>query len=161
MIEELNAPPLCSTSDAYLILNLGEAVFGIEVSKIIEMRNWLAVTRLPKTPDYVCGLRNVRGNIVPIMDLRQRLALAKKAHDKTTVVILLQVNDKARQTTKVMGLAVDAVSDALPIASNSIKAAPDFGQQLNTSYIKGLSEINGNLVTLLDTDMLFSIDALV
>lgn len=160
MTELMSGQSLYSATNDYLILHLGDAVFGIDVSKIKELTSWVNVTRIPNEPDYVCGLRNIRGTIVPVMDLRLRLEMPAKTYDMTTVVILLEVIDNGSEIIKNIGLAVDAVSEARQIDEDRIKPAPDFDEQLSISYIKGLSEIDDKLVTLLDTDILFSIEAL-
>jgi len=160
MTNVMSEPELGLAEKAYLIFNLGEAVFAIDVLKIKEMKSWAKVTRLPKAPNYVCGLLNVRGDIVPIMDLRLRLEMPPKMDDMTTVVILLEVMDKVSQITKSHGVVVDSVSETRQITANNIKPASGAGQQENISHIKGVSEMDGKRVTILDTDILFSIEAL-
>ena len=135
-------------------------MYAIDILKVQEMKSGVKITALPMTPETVCGLLNVRGEIVPIIDLRQRLAMVKKEVDINTVVILLTVSEREQQRPRIVGMVVDSVSESREIAQQSIKSAPDFSEQRHAIYIKGIAEIDDKVVTILDSDILLSLEAL-
>ena len=130
----------------YLTFRLGQEEYGVEILKVQEIKGYSAVTPVPNTPAYVRGVMNLRGTIVPVVDLRAKFAMAEAEYNQFTVIIVLTVG------TKVMGLIVDAVSDVLNIPKADIQATPDFGAQVDARFISGMAKAGEKLVVLLDID---------
>lgn len=160
MTEQVAAATLPATTKTYLTFSLGDERYGIDILKVQEMKSGVKLTPLPMTPDMVCGLLNVRGEVAPVVDLRQCLSMAKKEADRNRVVILLTVSALEQQRVRTVGIVVDAISASREIAQQSIKSAPDFSEQRDVSYIIGIAEIDDEIVMLLDSDILLSIEAL-
>ncbi len=153
--------PLSSTiglPGQYLSFTLGDEDYGIDILKVMEIRGWEDVRPLPDTPDYVKGVLDLRGIIVPIIDMRLRFNLSSADYTATTVTIILsmQIHDK----THVVGIVVDAVSDVLDIREQDIKAAPSLGRKIDTKYLSGMVSIDHRVVLLLDADNLLNPDEL-
>jgi purine-binding chemotaxis protein CheW len=123
-----------------------------------EIRGWEATTPIPNAPSYVKGVVNLRGLIVPVADLRLRFGLEQVEYGPTTVVIVLKI--QAARGTRVMGIVVDAVSDVYSISTRQIRPAPDLGDHINTSYIRGLVNVDGKMVILLEMNDLLGRDDL-
>ncbi len=130
----------------YLTFRLGEEEYGVEILKVQEIKGYSAITPIPNTPVYLKGVMNLRGTIVPVVDLRAKFTMAAAQYNQFTVIIVLTVG------TKVMGLVVDAVSDVLNIPHTDIQATPDFGAQVDARFISGMAKAGEKLVVLLDID---------
>jgi purine-binding chemotaxis protein CheW len=142
-----------SISDAnattqYLTVNLAEEEYGIDILAVREIRGWTPVTRIPQAPHYVLGVLNLRGAIVPVLDLRLRFGLIREAYNATTVTVIVTVADR------LFGIVVDAVSDVLDIANTDLRPVPDMGTAVDTEYLKGLTSMGERMVLLLDADKL-------
>jgi len=122
--------------------------YGIPILKVQEIKGWSKVTPLPNTPPYIRGVLNLRGTIVPVIDMRLRFNMAEATYDSFTVIIVVNVADR------LAGIVVDAVSDVINIASEQWCAAPDFEGQLDRQFISGLCQVDGSLLILLDVDKL-------
>ncbi len=120
MIEQFDESSMDSTIKSYLTLSLGNELYGIDMLKVKEMRRWCKVTALPKTPESLCGLVNLRGEVIPVFDLRLCLGMEKIAPSTTTIIIILDVNDPQKQLASIVGLVVDAVLDPYEIAEQDI-----------------------------------------
>ncbi len=142
----------------YLSFTLGEEDYGIDILKVQEIRGWEEVRPLPDTPDYVKGVLDLRGSIVPIIDMRLRFNLDNAEYTATTVTIILnmEVHDKSR----VIGIVVDGVSDVLDIHEQDIKQAPSLGKKIDTRYLLGMVSREKRVVLLLDADNLLNPDEL-
>jgi len=125
--------------------------YGVDILRVQEIKGWDSVTNIPNTPEYIRGVINIRGSIVPIIDMRLRFTLEKKEYDATTVVIILNVVSKGN-TDRVMGVVVDAVSDVYNVPVNDVKASPDFGTAVDTEFVTGLATIDGKMIIVLDID---------
>jgi purine-binding chemotaxis protein CheW len=136
----------------FLTFRLGEEEYGIEILKVQEIRGYDAVTSIANTPEFIKGIVNLRGTIVPIIDMRIKLGLKKVEYNQFTVVIILNV------ATHVIGLVVDAVSDVTLLGAEQIRPAPDFGMTLNTAYITGLGTIDHRMIILVDIEKFMSSD---
>lgn len=136
----------------YLTFLLAGEEYGVDILRVQEIKGWDTVTKIPNTPEYVKGVINIRGTIVPIIDLRQRFGLEEKVYGPTTVVIVLRVESDSGERT--MGIVVDAVSDVYNIAGEEEKPAPDFGAEIDTEYVRGLATVDQKMVILLDIDQL-------
>ena len=136
----------------YLTFHLADEIYGIEILRVHEIKGWLPVTRVPNTPEYMRGVLNLRGTIVPIIDVRQRFNLETKPYGKTTVVIVATVRFGDRN--KVMGMVVDGVSDVLNVQADEVRQAPAFETAVDADFISGLVTVDEQMVMLLDIDRL-------
>jgi purine-binding chemotaxis protein CheW len=136
----------------YLTFTLGTEEYGVEILKVQEIKGYSAITPIPNTPNYVKGVMNLRGSIIPIVDLRAKLAMAEAAYNQFTVIIVVRVG------TKTVGVVVDAVSDVLNIPLKDIQPTPDFGSQVDARFISGLAKAGERLVVLLDIEKVLASD---
>lgn len=132
----------------YLTVNLAQEEYGIDILAVREIRGWTPVTRIPQAPHYVLGVLNLRGAIVPVLDLRLRFGLSREEYDATTVTVIVMV------AGRLFGIVVDAVSDVLDIENTNLRPVPDMGTAVDTEYLKGLTSIDERMVLLLDADKL-------
>ncbi|MCW8901574.1 MAG: chemotaxis protein CheW [Gammaproteobacteria bacterium] len=140
----------------FLTFILDDEAYGVEILRVQEIKGWTPVTRIPNTPKYMQGVLNLRGTIVPIVDMRMRFDLQRVEYTPVTVIIVLSV--KSESGERVIGLVVDSVSDVIDVNAKDIKATPNFGTTLNTEFINGLATSAENMVMLLDVDKLLSVD---
>ena len=133
---------------------LAREEYGVDILRVQEIRGWAPTTQLPNTPSYVKGIINLRGTVVPIVDLRQRFNLESVAYGPTTVVVVVKVMSGERSRT--MGIVVDAVSDVYNVAPTDLKPAPDFGGAIGTEYLKGLVTMNEKMLIVLDIDQVLN-----
>ncbi|XTZ39332.1 chemotaxis protein CheW [Salmonella enterica] len=135
----------------YLVFRLGKEEYGIEILKVQEIRGYDRVTRIANTPDFIAGVTNLRGVIVPIVDLRVKFELNSAEFDDKTVVIVLSLN-----SSRVVGIVVDGVSDVLSLDAAQIKPAPDYTVTLATQYLLGLGSLNERMLILVDIEKLLN-----
>jgi purine-binding chemotaxis protein CheW len=141
----------------YLTFILAGESYGIDILKVQEIRGWVPVTKVPNAPFFVRGVMNLRGAIVPVIDLRLRFGLESVEYTKTTVVIVVTV--RSEHGDRIIGMVVDGVSDVLNINNPAdIKDPPDFGTAVHTEFISGLVTIEDGMVMLLNVDRLLSIE---
>jgi purine-binding chemotaxis protein CheW len=138
----------------YLTFLLAGEEYGLDILCVQEIKGWDTVAAIPNTPVYIKGVFNLRGTIVPIIDLRERFGLEKLEYGPTTVVIILKAQSDNR--TRIMGMVVDAVSDVCNLAADQIKPPPEFGSSIDTQFVKGLATVDQKLVILLDMDLLLN-----
>jgi purine-binding chemotaxis protein CheW len=131
---------------------LGMETYGVDILLVQEIRGWSQVTRIPQTPPHVLGVLNLRGSIVPIVDLRMRFRLERAEYTAVTVIIVLSVETSSGRRD--LGVVVDGVSDVIDIKAVDLKPAPDLGSQVSTEFIQGLMTVGENMVMLLDIDRL-------
>lgn len=143
-------------SAQFLSFTLGNEEYGVDILRVQEIRSWEPVSRIPNVPSYEKGVVNLRGAIVPILDLRERFQLGHSRYGPMTVVMVLQVQVAGK--TRVMGVVVDAVSDVIDVDKRTIQGAPNFGAKVSTEFINGLVSVNGRMVMLLDVDKLLKLD---
>lgn len=141
-----------SEGNQYLSFILGDEHYGVDILRVQEIKGYTAVTRIPNTPDFIKGVLNLRGAIVPIVDLRAKFGMDKVDATMFTVIVVVVVKDR------VMGIVVDAVSDVLDIAAKEIQPAPNFGAKVDTSFIHSIAKSGDKLITLLDIDRVLSTD---
>lgn len=125
--------------------------YGVDILRVQEIKGWDTVTNIPNTPDYIRGVINIRGSIVPIIDMRLRFNLQMKEYDATTVVIVLNVINTGK-ANRTMGVVVDAVSDVYNVPIDDVKASPDFGTAVDTEFVTGLATIDEKMIIVLDID---------
>lgn len=148
----------CSTdaSDQYLTFLLAEEEYGVEILKVQEIMGWEEATPIPNTPDYVSGVVNIRGEIVPVIDLRRRLGLQSIERTAATVVIVVRMQSEEQERT--VGLLVDAVSDVYHFDPEQIQATPALVTEMSTEQVRGLATIEKQIVLILDVDRLIDFD---
>ncbi|WP_058913559.1 chemotaxis protein CheW [Entomohabitans teleogrylli] len=136
--------------EGYLVFTLGEEEYGIEILKVQEIRGYDRVTRIANTPDFIIGVTNLRGVIVPIVDLRVKFRLDAAEFNANTVIIIVNFSDR------VVGIIVDGVSDVLTLDGNHIKPAPDISSTLAVEYLLGLGTVDERMLILVDIEKLLS-----
>lgn len=134
----------------FLSFRLGAEEYGIEILKVQEIRGWEQPTVIANTPAFIKGVINLRGIIVPIVDLRLKFNLGEAKYDEFTVVIILSV------ANRVVGAVVDAVSDVITLGPQQVKPAPEFSASLETRFITGLGTIDERMLILLDIERLMT-----
>lgn len=140
-----------NVGNEYLIFTLGQEEYGIEILKVQEIRGYERVTRIANTPDFIAGVTNLRGVIVPVVDFRVKFHLDTVAFDENTVVIVLSFSNK------IVGIVVDGVSDVLSLSPEQIRPAPDFnGAKLATDYLLGLGTLDSRMLILVDIEKLLN-----
>ena len=133
-----------------LVFVLGNEEYGVDILKVQEIRGYEKVTPIPAAPEFLKGVVNLRGTIVPVIDLRVKFGLADPRYDAFTVVIIL------RFAGRVIGIVVDGVSDVVRLAASEVKPAPQLGSVVDGSFLAGLATPNGRMVLLLDIEKLLS-----
>jgi purine-binding chemotaxis protein CheW len=134
----------------FLSFTLGDEEYGIDIQKVQELRGYDAVTRIANAPAYIKGVVNLRGIIVPIIDMRIKFDLGEPSYDQFTVVIVLNIGGR------VVGMVVDSVSDVITLSAEQIKPAPEMGSTLDTDYLIGLGTLEERMLILVDIDRLMS-----
>lgn len=133
----------------FLTFFLNNEEYGVDILCVQEIRVWSKVTELPNKPDYIKGVINLRGVIIPIVDLRQRFGMDALDYNEQTVTIILRSHQN--KNSQAVGIIVDAVSEVYKFSPESIRKAPDFGSKIDSCFIKGLTSVDDKLVILLDT----------
>ena len=141
---------LIVTNNEFLTFTLGKEEYGIDILKVQEIRGYDAVTTIANTSEFIKGVINLRGVIVPIIDMRIKFNLGNVVYNQLTVVIILNV------AKRVVGMVVDGVSDVITLTSEQIKAAPEFSAALDTQYIVGLGALDERMIILVDIERLIS-----
>ncbi len=139
-------------SDQYLTFILDQEEYGLEILRVQGIQGWDKVTKIPNTPDYVLGVINLRGQIVPIIDLRKRFSLDPMKFSATTVVIILKMLDQDDERT--VGIVVDGVCETYKLDVNNIQETPDFGSQIKMDFINGLASVDDKMIIILNIDQL-------
>ncbi|MBI3898642.1 MAG: chemotaxis protein CheW [Gammaproteobacteria bacterium] len=138
----------------FLTFRLDGLDYGIPIIQVQEIRGWTKVTSLPNSPRYIRGVLNLRGTIVPIIDLRLRFNLNEAAYDSFTVIVVINVGQR------LAGVVVDAVSDVISLSTEQRQTPPEFEGHANRQFVKGLAQIDEKLLVLLDVERLVNPDTL-
>jgi purine-binding chemotaxis protein CheW len=138
----------------YLIFQLDQEEFAIQVQKVREIMGVLEITQVPQTPPYVKGVINLRGKVIPVVDLRLKFGMAAVDYSHRTSIVVVQVGS-AREAA-FMGVVVDSVAEVLQIAAGDIEDTPSFGQDVTVPYVMGLAKIKGKVKILLDIDQVMT-----
>src|SRR6266849_3815477 len=146
------------TSRQVLTFCLGAETYGVDILRVQEIRGWSPVTRIPKSPPHVLGVLNLRGSIVPIVDLRVRFSLERAEFTPLTVIIVLSITTPNGRSE--FGLVVDSVSDVVDISTKDLKDAPNLGGKMNADFIQCLATVADRMLILLDVDALIGRDLL-
>ena len=142
----------------YLTFTLAEEEYGIGILKVKEIIGVMPITTVPQTPEYMKGVINLRGKVIPIVDLRLKFGMQEAAYTEKTCIIVVEIASSAQKV--MIGILVDSVSEVLNIKGADIEDAPNFGSRLNTNYILGMAKAGGNVKILLDIDRVLSSDEL-
>ncbi|VAW49032.1 Positive regulator of CheA protein activity (CheW) [hydrothermal vent metagenome] len=142
-------------NDQVLSFILGQEEYGVDILRVQEIKGWEKTTPIPNTPSYVMGVINLRGAVVPIIDLRIRFGLDEMTYDDTTVVIIVRSEDSAG-IQKIIGLVVDGVSDVYAINKKELQTPPDMSGRVQSDYIQGLATIKEKLIIILHVDPLIN-----
>ena len=139
----------------FLTFKLKDEEYGLEILKVREILGLMDITTIPQTPEYVKGVVNLRGQVIPVIDLRLKFGMKEGEYDRRTCIIVVDVDGV------MMGIVVDTVSEVMNIDSGSIEQTPSFGVKLNTNYILGMGKVQGKVKILLDIDKVLTSEELV
>ncbi|WP_233440316.1 chemotaxis protein CheW [Modicisalibacter coralii] len=137
-------------SQEFLVFSLGSEEYAVDILKVQEIRGYENVTRIANAPDFIKGVTNLRGVIVPIVDLRIKFHLENVEYGGQTVVIVVNVGER------IVGIVVDGVSDVMTLSPDQIKPAPEFGVTLSSDYLSGLGSLEDRMLVLVDIDKLLT-----
>ncbi|MBF0559453.1 MAG: chemotaxis protein CheW [Nitrospirae bacterium] len=138
----------------YLTFKLGDEVFGLDVAEVREILDFSTVTRVPQMPDFMKGVINLRGNVVPVIDMRLKFGMSKTEKTVNTCIVVVEL--KVEGVTTVIGALVDSVQEVFDLEPAQIESAPRIGTKLRTDFIKGMGKHNDEFIILLDIDQVFS-----
>ncbi len=163
MVNHSNAPAAKSDENVrnvrlgkYLTFHIGDEEYGIEILKVIEIIGLMPITEVPRTPDFVRGVINLRGKIIPIVDLRLKFGLPEIEYNDRTCIIIVQITREDQQVNT--GLVVDHVSEVVNIEVTHFEQTPSFGPSVDTKFILGIGKVGDRVVLLLDVDEVLSIE---
>jgi len=138
----------------YLSFKLGEEIFAVDVAKVREILDVIAITKVPQTPDFMRGIINLRGSVVPVMDMRLKFGMPPTERTVNTCIIVMEVSQDG--LTMVLGSLADSVQEVLDLEPEQIEPAPRIGTRLRSDYIKGMGKHNERFIIILDVDRIFS-----
>ncbi len=145
-------------TNQYLTFKLDDEVFGLEIGKVREVLDFTTVTRVPQTPAFMRGVINLRGSVVPVMDLRLKFGMSRTEDTVNTCIIITEVELDGEIT--VLGALADSVREVLELEPEQIEAAPKMGTKLNSEFIKGMGKQEEQFIILLNIDRVFSVEEL-
>lgn len=145
-----------ANDNQYLTFLLGDGEYAVDILRVREIRGYEPVSRIPNVPRYEKGVINLRGAIVPILDLREKFTLGQAVYTPTTVVIILHTQQD--NGDKIMGVVVDAVADVIRLPDAAIQPAPDFGGHVGAEFVTGLATVEDRMLVLFDVDQLLHLE---
>lgn len=145
---------LQSGAGKYLTFGLGEEEYGLEILKVREIIGLMDITKVPRTPEYIRGVINLRGKIIPVLDLRRKFAMPPVEETDESCIIVVDVSDE--NGTTLMGLLVDTVCEVLRIAAENLEPAPSFGRGVDSGFIQGMAKVGERVKILLDIEHVLS-----
>ena len=149
----MSVPSIVETRQ-YLTFQLGDEVFALDVSRVREILEFTKITRVPRTPDYMRGVINLRGNVVPVVDMRSKLGLNETENTVDTCIVVVEVSGEGENI--VMGALVDSVQEVIEIEHDQIEPAPKIGIHLNTDFVAGMGKKDDRFVIILNMDKVLS-----
>jgi purine-binding chemotaxis protein CheW len=152
--EHAQTAPGETRAGKYLVFHLGSEEFGIRVLKVREIMGVQDITAVPQTPNHVKGVINLRGKVIPVVDLRLKFGLPEVEYNQRTCIIVVQV--QTGSTSMLMGIVVDGVAEVLNLVEGDIEDTPDFGQGVTTPYLLGMAKIKDKVKILLDIDQVMN-----
>jgi purine-binding chemotaxis protein CheW len=145
------------SAEKYLIFTLAAEDYGLPVLKVREIIKMMAVTPVPHAPHHVKGVINLRGTVIPVSDLRLRFGAEAREYDERTCIVVIEV--AAGSSRSLLGVVVDSVSEVIGIGAEEIEPAPDFGNEIQSEFLRGIATIKGRVKLLLDPDRVFGTPA--
>lgn len=142
----------------YLTFNLSDELFAVDVAKVREILDFTTITKIPQTPEFMKGVINLRGSVVPVVDMRLKFSMSGTENTVNTCIIVMEV-DMSNETV-VVGALADSVQEVLELDPDQVEPAPHIGTSLNTDFLKGIGKHNDAFIMILNIDMVFSIDEL-
>ena len=142
----------------YLTFKLDDEVFALDIGKVREVLDFTTITKVPRTPEFMRGVINLRGSVVPVVDLRLKFGMTKTENTVNTCIIIVEVT--VDDETTVLGALADSVQEVLDLEPGHIEPAPKIGTRLNTEFIKGMGKRENNFIIILDIDKVFSVNEL-
>ena len=136
----------------YVTFVISEELYGVDVTKVQEIIGMTQITAVPNSAIFMRGVINLRGAVVPVVDMRSRFSMADKAYDFFTVIIIVEVH------ARLIGMIVDSVSDVVKLPVGSIQSTPSFNEKIETDFIEGIGQIENNLVAILDVDKILTVE---
>ena len=155
----LENTPVEKQDGKHLVFLLGGASYGIPILTVLDINGLMEITPIPKTPDYIKGVINLRGKVIPVMDLRLKFGMAEKEYDKQTCIIIVNVSVVGKN--KQIGVLVDTVSEVFDIPLAEIEAPPEYGTQVDEGFINGIGKVKGKLVVLLNIEKVLHTDEII
>lgn len=149
-VEKVDGPTLAGAAREYLTFRLGQEEYGIDILKVQEIRGYEPPTRVANAPEFIKGVVNLRGTIVPIIDMRLKFRCAKAEYNTFTVVIILNLR------SRIVGIVVDSVSDVMELPQDSYRSAPDVDSVIDSAAVLGLGSVGDRMLILLDIEKLMS-----
>ncbi len=143
-----------SQASQYLTFRLGEEVFAIDIAQVREVLDYTPVTRVPRTPDFMCGVINLRGSVVPVVDMRLKFGMPKTEKTINTCIIIMEISAEGGRAQ--MGALADSVQEVVELEPGSIEPAPKIGAGLRVDFIKGMGKRDEKFIIILDIDRVFS-----
>lgn len=142
----------------YLTFKLDDEVFALDISQVREVLDFTAITKVPRTPDFMRGVINLRGSVVPVVDMRLKFDMSKTEQTVNTCIIIVEINIENERI--VLGALADSVQEVIELGPGQIEPAPRIGTRLHTEFIKGMGKRDESFIIILDIDRIFSIDEL-
>jgi purine-binding chemotaxis protein CheW len=155
-LEEAMSISEATGTQQFLTFKLGEEIFAVEVAKVREILDVTTITKVPKTPDFMRGVINLRGGVVPVIDLRLKFGMSMTENTVNTCIIVVEVAIGGE--TAVLGTLADSVQEVFDLEGDQIAPAPRIGTKLNTEFLKGMGKYNDSFIMILDIDRVFSAD---
>src|SRR5512134_1012159 len=140
----------------YLTFRLEEEIFALDISKVREVLDFTSITKVPRTPDFMRGVINLRGSVVPVVDMRLKFGMSKTERTVNTCIIIVEISVDG--DTTVLGALADSVQEVLDLEPQQIEPAPRIGTRLRTEFIRGMGKRDEQFVIILDIDRIFSVD---
>ena len=148
------APSVVTESAQYLTFRLDDEIFALDISQVREVLDFTSLTRVPRTPDFMRGVINLRGSVVPVVDMRLKFGMSKTEQTVNTCVIIVEINLDGEKL--ILGALADSVQEVIDLEPDQIEPAPRIGTRLNTEFIKGMGKRDDQFVIILEIDKIFS-----
>jgi purine-binding chemotaxis protein CheW len=156
--EEAMGEEVMNETGQYLTYKLADEVFALDIAKVREVLDYTTVTKVPQTPEFMCGVINLRGNVVPVIDMRLKFGMSKTEQTVNTCIIITEISLEGEST--ILGALADSVQEVLDLGPEQIEPAPRMGTGLNTEFIKGMGKRDEQFIIILDIDKVFSAEEL-
>ena len=153
----MSVPGITQTSQ-YLTFILDQEIYAMDINQVREVLDFTKITKVPRMPDFIKGVINLRGGVVPVVDLRLKFGMAQVERTVDTCIIIIEIN--IQETLTLLGIMADSVQEVMSMEPDQIEPAPKIGTRLKTEFIKGMGKKNEEFIIILDSDKVFSADEL-